>query len=241
MRLFACFFIVLAFSGCKKTSAVIPFALSSTTAPEPAILPADSVSYLALGDSYTYGLAVSQNESFPFQLDSALKQNGYKAANPVVIARFGWTSADLLAGVTAADLTQKFDFVTLLIGVNDQNKGVNTETFTSNLDQLIGQAVVLAKGNSNRVFVISIPDWSVTPFAANMNTAEISAGVQLFNTVNQVEAGKFKVNYIDISALSDLAATDPSLTSYDGLHPSAKMYALWANQFYGNIIASFKQ
>jgi lysophospholipase L1-like esterase len=241
MRFFACLVILLAFYSCKKTGSTAPAVIANSVTPAPAILVGDAVSYLALGDSYTYGLDVQQNQSYPYQLDSVLRQNGYKPAAPVVIARFGWTSGDLLAGMAAANITQHFDMVTLLIGVNDQNKGVNAETYRSNLDQLLTNAVLLAKGYGSRVFVISIPNWSVTPFAANMNKAQIAAAVQLFNTVNQAEAGKFKVNYIDITALSDLMAGDPTLVSSDGLHPSAKMYNLWVNQFYGKIVDSFKQ
>ena len=241
MRSFASLFIIISFYGCTKTGSTTPTMDSSAVLPAPVILPGDTVSYLALGDSYTYGLGAAQNQSYPYQLDSALRQNGYKSATPMVIAHFGWTSADLLAGMAAANLTQKFNFVMVMIGVNDQNKGVNTETFRSNLDQLITNAVLLAKGYNSRVFIISIPDWSVTPFAANMNKAQITAAVQLYNTINQAEAGKFKVNYIDITALSELMGGDPTLIAADGLHPSAKMYNLWVNQFYTKIAGSFKQ
>ena len=241
MRVVFCLFILLAFYGCKKMGSTAPATVANSVTSAPAILAGDTVSYLALGDSYTYGLDVAQNQSYPYQLDSVLRLNGYKSANPMVIARFGWTSGDLIAGMAAANITKQFDMVTILIGVNDQNKGVNTETFRSNLDQLITNAVILAKGYSNRVFVISIPDWSVTPFAANMNKPQIAAAVQLFNTINQSEAGKFKVNYVDITALSKLMAGDPTLVSSDGLHPSAKMYSQWVSQFYGKITASFKQ
>jgi len=159
----------------------------------------------------------------------------------MVIAHFGWTSGDVLTGITPSNIAQRFDFVVVMIGVNDQNKGVNSETFRSNLAQLITNAILLAKGYNSRVFVISIPDWSVTPFAANMDKAQIAAAVQLFNTINQAEAGKFKVNYIDVTALSELMGSDPTLVSSDGLHPSAKMYSQWVSQFYQEITASFKQ
>ncbi len=241
MRVVVCLFFLLVFYSCKKTGSTTPAVTANSITPAPAILPGDSVSYLALGDSYTYGLDVAQNQSYPYQLDSVLRLNGYKPAKPVVIARFGWTSADLLTGIKSANLTQPFDIVAIMIGVNDQNKGINTETFRSNLDQLITNAILLAKGHSSRVFVISIPDWSITPFAANMDKTQIAAAVQLFNTINQAEAGKFKVNYIDITALSELMGSDPTLVSSDGLHPSAKMYNLWVNLFYVKITASFKQ
>jgi lysophospholipase L1-like esterase len=205
----------------------------------PPIAQYDSVAYLALGDSYTYGFGAPQNMSYPNQLASLLKGQNYYAALPVVIAQFGWTAGDLLNGIAASNVTRKFDFVTILIGVNDQNKGTNTETYTQQINQLLGVAVAYAHGYGNRVFVISIPDWSVTPYAANLDKAQIAAGIVLFNSINQEQCKKFGANYLDISALSQLAATDPTLTSSDGLHPSAKMYGLWANQFLSKVIATF--
>ena len=241
MRVVVCLFFFLAFYSCKKTVSTAPAAITGPATAAPEILVVDTISFLALGDYYTYGLGVAQNQSYPYQLGSVLRQNGYKPANPMVIAHIGWTSADLLGGMNTANLTQRFDFVTVMIGVNDQNKGINTETFRSNLDHVITNSITLAKGCSSRVFVISIPDWSVTPFAANMNKAQIAAAVQLFNTISQAEAGKFKVNYIDITALSEFMAADPTLVSSDGLHPSAEMYELWVNQFYRKIVNSFNQ
>lgn len=241
MRIVVCLLIPLVFYSCKKTGGITPSVTANSVTRAPAILPGDTVSFLAMGDSYTYGLGVSQNQSYPYQLDSMLRLNGYKSASPMVIAHFGWTSGDVLTGITPSNIAQRFDFVVVMIGVNDQNKGVNSETFRSNLAQLITNAILLAKGYNSRVFVISIPDWSVTPFAANMDKAQIAAAVQLFNTINQAEAGKFKVNYIDVTALSELMGSDPTLVSSDGLHPSAKMYSQWVSQFYQEITASFKQ
>jgi lysophospholipase L1-like esterase len=200
----------------------------------------DSVSYLALGDSYTYGVGLSQDQSYPFQLAAQLKGQSYLVKDPLVIAFQGWKAGDLLAGIAARNITKKFDFVTILIGVNDQNKGTDPKLYTMQLDSLINEATALANGYGNRVFVISIPDWSVTPFAAGMDLTQIKTGVALFNTINEAESKRLGANYVDISAISEQAATDPSLTSADGLHPSAKGYGLWVNQIRGSVIASFK-
>ena len=242
MRFYYYAIIILSFCACTKKNAPAP-ATFTPPAPqaEAQILPGDTVTYLALGDSYTYGLDVPQDGSYPYQLSSLLKQNKYAAAAPVVVASFGWTAGYLLSQIPSINSSQRFSFVTLLIGVNDQVKGTNTELFAAQLDSLISDAIIYTGGYQNRVFVISIPDWSVTPFAADMNKGEIASGIQVFNSINESEAGKFGVNYLDITALSELAATDPLLIASDGLHPSAKMYALWVNQFYGNVVGSFKQ
>jgi len=233
--------ILLALIGCGKKNEFIPArdtAVNNSQTP-PAIHPNDSVSYLALGDSYTYGAGVSQSESYPYQLAAQLSNHNYLINSPRVVAFQGWTAGDLLAGIKAANVTRKFDFVTLLIGVNDENKGTDLTTYTLQVDQLITQATEYARGYRSRVFVISIPDWSVTPFAAGMNRAKIKADVATFNSINEAESKKLRASYLDISAISELAANDATLTAGDGLHPSAKMYALWINRVYGDITATF--
>jgi len=240
MKRYLIFIFILSLWSCsKKNDAAVVPALPVTVATAPPIGQNGSVSYLALGDSYTYGVGVPENMSYPNQLASLLRGQNYFAANPVVIARFGWTAGDLLNGIAASNITGKFDFVTILIGVNDQNKGTNTVTYTQQLNQLLNVAAAYVHGYVNRVFVISIPDWSVTPYAANMDKAQIAAGVALFNAINQEQCKKFGANYLDVSALSELAGTDATLTSTDGLHPSGKMYGLWVNQFLSKVITTF--
>jgi len=235
------FFTVITLGACiKKNDNVLPAVNPVPAKLAPTVAQNDTVSYLALGDSYTLGFGIAQNQSYPNQLAEQLRGQNYHVADPFIMAQFGWTAGDLLKAISAANISQKFDFVTLLIGVNDQNKGINTAIYTQQFDQLLNAAIAYAHGYSNRVFVISIPDWSVTPYAADMDKTKIAAGVALFNSINMSRCGKFGVNYLDISALSEQAAADPTLTSSDGLHPSAKMYGLWAGQFYSKVIATFK-
>lgn len=232
---------LLTLIGCGKKSEFIPahnVVFNNSQTPL-AIHPNDSVSYLALGDSYTYGAGVSQSGSYPYQLAALLSANHYLISAPQVVAFQGWTAADLLAGIGTADINRGFDFVTLLIGVNDENKGSNLTTYTAQVGQLITQAIAYARGYSKRVFVLSIPDWSVTPFATGMDKAKIKADVAMLNAINEAECKKMGAIYVDISTVQALAANDATLTAGDGLHPSAKMYALWVGQLLPAIEASF--
>lgn len=186
--------------------------------------------YLALGDSYTIGQSVNQSESFPYQLKTQLYQRGYKVTDPTIIATTGWTTANLITGIQQANLSGKYDIVTLLIGVNNQYQGMSQSDYRTQFVQLLNTAIAFAKGNKLRVFVISIPDYSVTPFASGSNKAQIAAEIDQFNLINQSESTKAGVNYLYITDISRMAASDPSLITYDGLHPSGKMYGLWMDK-----------
>jgi lysophospholipase L1-like esterase len=187
-------------------------------------------SYLALGDSYTIGESVSQNQSFPFQLAAKLNLAGIKMSPPEIIATTGWTTDDLISAIEEKGLQNKYDLVTLLIGVNNQYRGYSKENYRVEFKGLLQTALDYADGNKERVFVVSIPDWGVTPYAqkSNRGVAKISAEIDAFNAVNKEEALKAGVAYVDITPGSKKAATDLSLLAEDGLHPSGKMYAEWA-------------
>lgn len=187
--------------------------------------------YLALGDSYTIGESVKQAESFPYQLQSLLKAQGGSVANPKIIAVTGWTTDELLAGIKKENLTGTYSFVTLLIGVNNQYRGYPINTYKKEFTELLQTAIAFAGGNKNKVFVVSIPDWGATPFGKNSgrNPLTIANEIDSFNAANQEITLSAGVNYTNITPSSRNAATDPSLVASDGLHPSAKMYAEWAN------------
>lgn len=197
-----------------------------------AILHAQSqmISYktLSLGDSYTIGESVLPEERFINQTLTTLRESGYVFAEPRIIAVTGWTTDELQKAIDEAHITASFDLVTLLIGVNNQYRGRSAEEYRTEFVKLLEQAVQFASGKPNRVVVLSIPDWGVTPFAQDRDRKKIAEEIDLFNTINKQETLNRGVHYLDITAISRLAKDDVSLTANDKLHPSATMYALWA-------------
>jgi len=187
------------------------------------------VRYVALGDSYTVGEGVEPEESFPVRLAALLLLEGVPIADPEIVARTGWTTDELGAGIGRADLRGPFDLVSVLVGVNDQYRGGGAEEYRSRFRTLLGRAVSLAGGEAGRVVVLSIPDWGVTPFAEGRDRARIAVEIDRFNEANHAETGRVGARYIDVTAVSRHAASPGSpLVAPDGLHPSGALYAEWA-------------
>ena len=182
---------------------------------------------LALGDSYTIGEGVPEGERWPVLLAEKLREHGISAAAPRIIARTGWTTTELHAAIDAAKISGPFDLVTLLVGVNDQFRGGEAETYRKDFRSMLKRAVEFADGTPGKVIVLSIPDWGATPFAAGRDPAVIGAEIDRFNAVNREEAERAGVRYIGITAISREARANRDLIAGDGLHPSATMYRRW--------------
>ncbi len=185
---------------------------------------------LCLGDSYTIGEAVPENETFPAQTIELLKLKKMEFETPVIVAKTGWTTDELQHAITEKKIQHNFNYVTLLIGVNNQYRGRDTENYRKEFKELLNTAIGFANGNNTHVFVLSIPDWGVTPFGINDKRGEKTIGkeIDIFNTINKEESLKAKVNYVDITPVSRTAKTKPELIATDGLHPSGSMYKLWS-------------
>ena len=184
--------------------------------------------YLALGDSYTIGESVSVQERFPHQAVKMLHDNGVEVSTPQIIAITGWTTRNLLNALDANPPQNNYSIVTLLIGVNNQYQGKSITEYKIEFTTLLNRAIQYAGNKKNRVFVLSIPDYSVTPFAANSDTARIAREIDAFNQVNHDVSIQSGVTWIDITGISRQAKTDPSLIAIDGLHPSGVQYRKWA-------------
>ncbi|OAQ40853.1 lysophospholipase [Pedobacter psychrophilus] len=185
--------------------------------------------YLALGDSYTIGESVDLDKNFPNQLAASLKNDSTLIEQPKIVAKTGWTTDELISAIKSTELKNKYDFVTLLIGVNNQYRGYDIEEYRLEFKQLIEIAINKAENNPQKVFVVSIPDYGVTPFAQNSDSEKIGNEIDQYNQIAQEITKSFNANYLDITPISRLAKTDNSLIADDGLHPSAKMYQLWVN------------
>jgi lysophospholipase L1-like esterase len=202
----------------------------------------DLPTYLALGDSYTIGEAVDHSESFPYVLVERLnRQHLHFSYPPTVIATTGWTTGNLINAIAESHFNdKKYDVVTLLIGVNDQYQGLSHDNYRVNFKHLLDTAISFAGGNKNRVFVLSIPDYGVTPFA-NGRDSVIGPQIDQFNDINRQISASAEVNYIDITAISRLVAKYPNLIASDGLHPSAEMYSEWINVLEPIVAAQLKK
>lgn len=186
--------------------------------------------YLALGDSYTIGESVALHESFPYQTVQLLRKAGFPFLAPEIIAKTGWTSSELAEHILHTSLSESYDFVSLLIGVNNQYRGLSLEDFTSDFEFLLHKAIHLAGNRADHVIVLSIPDWGQTPFAAGKDTELIRQEIDRFNKVCAAAAKKSQTHFIDITEDTRKAAGDKSLLSTDQLHYSGKEHAVWATQ-----------
>lgn len=191
-------------------------------------MPIQAYSYLALGDSYTIGEGVPVYESFPYQAVQMLRNAGHAFHAPEIVAKTGWTTDELSAGIANTRFLTRYDFVSLLIGVNNQYRGRSVDEYESQFEDLLKLAVQLAGGDVSRVIVLSIPDWGATPFAADRDREKIAKEIDEYNAVNKRTALQYGVHYIDITQGTREAANDESMLAADKLHPSGKEYRRWA-------------
>ena len=185
--------------------------------------------YLALGDSYTIGEGVPVTDRWPNQLATLLEAEAIQV-EVTIIARTGWTTSELWQGIQAREIQLPYDLVSLLIGVNNQYRGYDIDEYRDQFVFLLNKAIEYASGEPKQVIVASIPDWGVTPFAAGRDCDQIAKEIDRFNLVNREETEKAGIHYVDVTPASREAASNAALIASDGLHPSGKMYAIWAEK-----------
>ncbi len=199
-----------------------------------------SYSYIALGDSYTIGEQVPTAENFPHQLVTMLNAQGLKVAEPVIIATTGWTTDELAVAIKERNIQDTFSFVTLLIGVNNQYRGRELDNYRQEYTQLLDTAISYANGHVNNVFVLSIPDWGVTPFAEGRDRVQIAKDIDAYNAGCKDITLAHKCHYLDITDSTRKNGTTPSYLAEDGLHPSGKEYKIWAERLVPMVVKVLK-
>ena len=191
---------------------------------------AAALAYLALGDSYTIGEGVEDADRWPVQLAARLRAMGIPLADPRIIATTGWTTDELAAAMDAVEPLGDWNFVSLLIGVNNQYRGRPVDDYAGEFQRLLRRSIALAGGRADRVLVLSIPDWGVTPFAlaSGRDRPSIAAALDAYNAAARGACAAAGVAFVDITCISRAADT-AGLLAEDGLHPSAAQYARWTD------------
>jgi lysophospholipase L1-like esterase len=195
--------------------------------------------YLALGDSYTIGERVDVLLKFPVQLIVRLNYEKIEL-DPQIIAKTGWTTDELLEAIEEEAPSDDFDLVTLLIGVNNQYRGRDVDNYRQEFQVLLNKAVEFAKAEKDRVIVLSIPDYGVTPFGQKKGQRAIAEEIDQYNAINREISEQAGVNYIDITEISREALTKRYLIAQDELHPSGEMYGLWVDKMMSLVLEILK-
>ena len=193
------------------------------------------ISYLALGDSYTIGESVDEKLRWPVQLVSELKENEIGVDTTVIIAETGWRTDEMLKAAKKQLKDEKFDLVSLLIGVNNEYQGWDVDQFEPEFERSLKFAVDRSKHGANGVFVVSIPDYGYTPFGSK-NRKNISPRINAYNKVCRKVSKAQGVKYYNITPISRQDKKDKSLVAKDGLHPSGKQYGLWVKSFAKDVV-----
>lgn len=212
------FFFLLLLSNCDTK---VKKSASDSTPP---------VSYLALGDSYTIGTGIEHEHNYPNQLADSLTSLGFQIDTLQIIATNGWTTTDLKNGIAERSPSSDFDLVSLLIGVNNQYQWLDIDLYKTEFRELLEQAIGFAGGDSKKVFVISIPNYGVTPFAESRDPETIRRKISQYNAIAENISSEYDITFINITPISEIAEDDLSLLASDELHPSAKMYSMWIEE-----------
>lgn len=190
--------------------------------------------FLALGDSYTIGEGVREAERWPMQLAALLRARGVAIDEPHIIATTGWTTDELDAGIDAAHaltpIATDQALVSLLIGVNNQYRGRSLDEYEAQFAALLERAIGFAGSEPDRVIVLAIPDWGVTPFAiqSGRDRAQIADQLDAFNAAAQRITDSRGARFLDTAPVSRERGGETAMLAEDGLHPSGAMYAHWA-------------
>lgn len=187
----------------------------------------EEINYLALGDSYTIGQGVEEFERWPNQLVEDLKRDNYDINLAGIIAKTGWTSNNLLRAIDNTELGD-YNLVSLLIGVNNQFQGRPFSSFEDELETLLNFSIETA-GSNRRVFVVSIPDYGVTPFGRS-NSERIREEIDRYNEYIADQCLEKNIQFINITEISrELGSSDGALAA-DNLHPSGNQYNKWVEK-----------
>ena len=186
---------------------------------------------LALGDSYTIGEGVNVDQRWPNQFIQVAYENGVDFSSSRIIAETGWKSYDLINAIESSNFEKKYDYVSLLIGVNNQFNSKPINEFKNDLDKLLVKINSLKKKNGS-VLIISIPDWGSSPFGEGFDRGEISSEINTFNNSLKSFANTNGLKYVDVTEISRRAINEPNLITADNLHPSGIMYLEWAKKIY---------
>lgn len=178
-----------------------------------------TIKYMALGDSLTAGVGVSDyKNSYPYLLAQKLSaKNNVELVN---LARAGATSLDVVTNQLPKALLQKPDLITILIGVNDLHNLISLKEFEDNFTRI----VTALKKSGAKIYLLSIPYLGSDKIVYFPYNFMLNFRTKQFNNIIKKISADTGATYIDLSALKKSA----NFYSVDQFHPKEDGYKEWS-------------
>ena len=204
------------------------------------LVDANSMRYVAIGDSYTVATGIEEKDSWPSQLTQKLKSAGIKINLIEILGMRGATSQQTLNEVMPQLKNLKPGFITLLIGVNDWiREGISSSKFKIRIKNLIDE--IQSNLPPKKLLLITIPDFSCSPQKKNWGYGKSATnGITRLNKILKTEATLRDLVIVDIYPLSQNLCSQVGMFSDDGVHPSALQYSKWVDLIFPHLIDNLK-
>lgn len=178
-----------------------------------------AIKYIALGDSLTEGIGVSDyKNSYPYLIAQKLSlKNNVELTN---LAHAGDTSSDVLTNQLPNVLPEKPDLITILIGVNDIHDFKSLKEFENNYSQIIA----ILKTTGAEIYVLSIPYLGSDKIVYFPYNFIMDFRTKQFNDVIKKVSAGAEAKYIDLYSLNKSA----DFYSVDQFHPGEEGYKEWS-------------
>jgi len=186
-----------------------------------------TIKYIALGDSLTAGVGVSDiKSSYPYLIAEKLSlKNNVKLVN---LAHVGDTSSDVVANQLPKVLSLKPDLITLLIGVNDIHNLKSLKEFEDNYTQIVSTL----KKSGAKIYLLFIPYLGSDKIVFFPYNLILDFRTKQFNNAIKKISADYRVQYTDLYSLSEqvLSKGNNSANFYssDQFHPSEAGYKEWS-------------
>ncbi len=177
---------------------------------------------LALGDSLTAGYGLAPDDSFPAQLEAALRRAGIQAR----VVNGGVSGDTSAGGLARLDwlLAEKPDLVIVELGANDGLRGLDPASTRDNLDR------ILARFKQDGVAVL-LTGMRAPP---NLGREYGDAFAALYADLARRYGAAFYPFFLDG------VVADPALNQQDGIHPNAHGVAEIVARMLPLVVATLK-
>jgi lysophospholipase L1-like esterase len=189
---------------------------------------------LILGDSAAAGVGA---DSFDASLTGQLvaKLSGSYRVSWQVWARSGSTTNDVLSMLSQMPPTT-FDSVVTSLGVNDVTSGLSQQTYIANYKCCVER--LLRVHGAERIIISGFPP--VGQFPALPHPLRWVLGLRcrkIDRALRAAFAGEPRIDFVTHGRMDDTSLSMADVMSLDGFHPGPLVYADWARQAAGFLLA----